>query len=362
MKHRAIFNSGGCISAAGIESYLKGTLTSEERVAIKAHISSCCMCSDAIAGAGFFANSEEFIQGLQQLQHSGLRKSLNNPRPVQRTLVYSLTGLAAAILIAFGLFWIVDSGNSLKEKNVFGEKDKLSKVEQPAVNAPVNTSVTLEQPETEAGIKNDPQKKSTGRSVSPDKQERTVLILSADSIYANFEKTNASVVEDENKILVNDNQTAPEPEMEQEFTNMPAAAQSSGYFSDQVVNETAERNMLKSAIVSKKESYKKEAYNDDSFIEPRFRGGGIEYFKQYVTDSIQLFVTDSTKKQSVLVNFSIDKHGKVKRVKLIQPVSDASLNKRIIEIFEQAPNWTPAFKNGVAIEHEQQIELELGKK
>ncbi|MES2812616.1 MAG: energy transducer TonB [Bacteroidota bacterium] len=89
-----------------------------------------------------------------------------------------------------------------------------------------------------------------------------------------------------------------------------------------------------------------EVYLKGELIEPRFNGGGLEVFRDYVYGHI-----DKTKvKQAgkVVFTFDIAETGEIKNIRIIE-FKDMDFATEVIRVLKLAPKWIPASRNGKTI-------------
>ena len=86
-----------------------------------------------------------------------------------------------------------------------------------------------------------------------------------------------------------------------------------------------------------------EVYLQGDLINPKFKGGGIENFYDYVN---QHYDFGKVKKQGkMLVSFVINQNGEVTDIRIIQLI-DVESATEMIRVLKNSPKWEPATKNG----------------
>lgn len=86
-----------------------------------------------------------------------------------------------------------------------------------------------------------------------------------------------------------------------------------------------------------------EVYLSGDKIEPKFMGGGVEKFHDYVASKFNFSVCK--KEGKMISSFTIDEEGSIKDVKVIQFV-DVESATEMIKVLKTSPKWQPATKGG----------------
>lgn len=96
-------------------------------------------------------------------------------------------------------------------------------------------------------------------------------------------------------------------------------------------------------------------YDADAFVVveelPKFQGGGISDFRDYVMGKI-VYPQEAIDKKitgNVYVNFVVDKYGNVTKSKIIRGV-DPLLDNEVTRVFSNLPTWTPGKQRGVNVD------------
>lgn len=101
-----------------------------------------------------------------------------------------------------------------------------------------------------------------------------------------------------------------------------------------------------------------EVYLDSDIIEPKFNGGGLEKFYEFVNKELDF--SKLTKSEKIITSFTIDKNGDLKNIKAIQFDNFESATE-IIRVLTKSPKWKPAQKagNSVAVTLKFPFEIKL---
>jgi len=90
-------------------------------------------------------------------------------------------------------------------------------------------------------------------------------------------------------------------------------------------------------------------YHDDCFCCINhefctFQGGEYETFINYLSSRIDSFKTNikSDRYTGLLIQFDVDKHGKVTNIDLLKETENNNLNTKIVQILSESNGWTPA--------------------
>jgi hypothetical protein len=89
-----------------------------------------------------------------------------------------------------------------------------------------------------------------------------------------------------------------------------------------------------------------EVYLKGELIDPKFNGGGIKAFSDYVYG----FIDKSKIKQAgrVVFTFDIVETGEIKNIRIVE-FKDMDFAMEVIRVLKQSPKWTPASRNGKPI-------------
>lgn len=89
-----------------------------------------------------------------------------------------------------------------------------------------------------------------------------------------------------------------------------------------------------------------EVYLSGDRVEPKFNGGGIEKFSQFVKEQ---FNYSKVKKAGKMVcSFTIDQQGAMKNIRITQML-DTDSGLELIRVLNQCPKWQPATRGGKPI-------------
>lgn len=99
-----------------------------------------------------------------------------------------------------------------------------------------------------------------------------------------------------------------------------------------------------------------EVYLNSDIINPKFNGGGIEKFYEFVNKNFNLSLV--SKSGTMITAFTVDENGDVKKIKVTQMIDIESATE-IIRVLKLSPKWQPAVKNGKPISIEIKLPLDL---
>ena len=103
LKHRSLFNPGGCLNASTFKRYLDDTLRPAERIRVEDHLRHCLICSEALEGYKrhhspvLMKSDLEFLSGRIRKRYSS--RQWNRGLPV--SIVISLFIFLIIILITY---------------------------------------------------------------------------------------------------------------------------------------------------------------------------------------------------------------------------------------------------------------------
>ncbi len=99
-----------------------------------------------------------------------------------------------------------------------------------------------------------------------------------------------------------------------------------------------------------------EVYLNSDIINPKFNGGGIEKFYEFVNKNFNFSLV--SKSGTMITAFTVDENGDVKKIKVTQMI-DVESATEIIRVLKLSPKWQPAVKNGKPISIEIKLPLDL---
>jgi len=98
LKHRRLFNPGGCLNASTFTSYLDNTLRPAEKARVEDHLRHCLICSEALEGYKRHRSTTLMKSDLEFL--TGRIRKRYSARQWNR-------GLPVSILISLFIFLII---------------------------------------------------------------------------------------------------------------------------------------------------------------------------------------------------------------------------------------------------------------
>lgn len=99
-----------------------------------------------------------------------------------------------------------------------------------------------------------------------------------------------------------------------------------------------------------------EVYLKSDRIEPKFNGGGVDKFYEYINQNFDF--SKVTKSGRMITAFTISEFGDIKNIKVIQFV-DVESATEIIRVLRKTPKWSPATQNGKPISVEIKFPLDF---
>ncbi len=356
-EHKILFGPGGCITREAIEAYIDGHLSDDELKKLRSHARKCQLCSDSLEGAGMFSSQKSFSTRLTQMHQSRFRKNLDIEGKT-RKLFYGITSAAASIALIFGVVYILKYQDIVNTPKTLAENKEVVEKEMPAVDneSKIEVSGNMPEPETETV----PELKAT--SVQKEK------LAPVPAPKANIE-IEEHVVELDEQIDFKAEETALDLDLEsvemveEKEENRAKAMSMPSELKNVDMAKTADKGAVgyvsSAPDRSTNKSAKKTFYVAE--VKPMFRGGDVDNFSSFVADSLKVILPDTVLMQSVVVGFKIDTSGNVKHVKLISGTDSEILNKQIISIIENSPQWIPASVSGNPISSDQEIQVVFGK-
>lgn len=104
-----------------------------------------------------------------------------------------------------------------------------------------------------------------------------------------------------------------------------------------------------------------EVYLSGDRIEPKFNGGGLDKFYEYVNKNFDF--SKVTKPGRMITSYTINEFGEIKNIKVVQFV-DVESATEIIRVLKNCPKWEPATRGGklISVEIKFPLDFKLSKK
>lgn len=99
-----------------------------------------------------------------------------------------------------------------------------------------------------------------------------------------------------------------------------------------------------------------EIYLNGDLIEPKFNGGGLEKFYEFINKEFDY--SKVTKAGKMIFSFTIDKTGVLSNIRIIE-YNDVSSAAEIFRVLNKAPNWECAKRGGKPVSLDMKIPLEF---
>ena len=371
-KKISLFLASDCLTPEAIRLYNDGKLTGENLMKIRRHLEECPLCKEAVEGFKLMPDHEEQEESVQDIR-KGLFRLLDEKRelsPGDKKIrrVYKYVAAAASVIIIVGVFsiyhFLLRQDNNMIADNIEIEKavteTRTEKQLQPGrekeIVAPAVTLV--QQPKGKrSGVDT---KKS--EIVTIDKQEeiKEPEVLAEEIKLAKKEKISRQV----SGIQINGTESD-DAEKEAVLTDEVQAFEISG------VEAPEETKQKKSAVAgvaqgtteltSEKRAFPK-AVNKGGSTEsqPQFEVEGYEDFDDYIMQNT-LYPESAIKEGTegvVWVEFTINKRGKVKDVKVVESI-DERLDNEAIRVVLSSPRWIAAEINGKKITRKMTVIVEF---
>ncbi|HKX85966.1 MAG TPA: energy transducer TonB [Flavobacterium sp.] len=97
-----------------------------------------------------------------------------------------------------------------------------------------------------------------------------------------------------------------------------------------------------------------EVYLNSDLTQPKFNGGGIEKFTDFLHANIDK--TKIKKSGNLVFSFVVTTTGEIEGIKIIE-YNDATIATEIIRVVRLAPKWQPGFRNGKPVALQVKIPL-----
>lgn len=235
MKERLlhILDQSTCLTRRQMKDYLAGTMLPEEVHAAETHISSCPLCSMALEG--FQEHTEEALAAISSL-NSGFLKDhfdsispqihLNSLAPAipvahhgQATHkkkgnlipLYKLGAVAAAILVGFGIFWMIGSRDNIEHTGMIAQNEPATaqSVEKPQPATNVSQAAKMAESSQVTVPVGDSKMELRKQSAYSPEQPATGKAVAADRIAANAAKPEAASATEDQAFSMSSGAAAP---------------------------------------------------------------------------------------------------------------------------------------------------------
>jgi TonB family protein len=344
-----LFLPSGCLTPEAIRLYNDGKLTGENLMKIHRHLEECSLCKEAVEGFLLMPDHEEQEESVQDIR-KGLFRLLNEKRelsPGDKKIrrVYKYVAAAASVIIIVGVFsiyhFLLRQDNNMIADNIEIEKA----VTETRTEKQLQPVTPVQQPKGKrSGVDT---KKS--EIVTIDKQEEIEApeVMAEEVKLAKKEKISRQV----SAIQINGTESD-DAEKEAALTDEVQVYEISG------VEAPEETKKKKSAVAgiarttteltSEKRAFPKVVNNGGSTeSQPQFEVEGYEDFDDYIMQNT-LYPESAIKEGTegiVWVEFTINKRGKVKDVKVVESI-DERLDNEAIRVVSSSPRWIAAEING----------------
>ena len=357
-----LFLPSGCLTLEAIRLYNDEKLTGENLIKIRRHLEECPLCKEAVEGFKLMPDHEEQKESVQDIRR-GLFRLLNEKRELSQgdkkiRRVYKYVAAAASVIIIVGVFsiyhFLLRQDNNMIADNIEIEKA----VTETRIEKQLQPVTPVQQ---QKGKRSEVDTKKS-EIVTIDKQEeiKEPEVLAEEIKLAKKEKISRQV----SGIQINGTESD-DAEKEAALTDEVHVYEISGV---EAPEETKQKKSTVAGIAqgtteltSEKQAFPKAANNGDSTKpQPQFEVEGYEDFDDYIMQNI-LYPESAIKEGTegvVLVEFTINKRGKVKDVKVVE-----SINKRLdneaIRVVSSSPRWITAEINGKKITRKMTVTVEF---
>ena len=232
-------------------------------------------------------------------------------------VLWTLIGAVAVAALAFGL---VKANQYLEERRLAGQQDQTEIF--------MDMSQEAEEPEPEQ------------QRVEPEKPE-----VLPEEVLKSVKVTELQIVEDEK--VKKEDEIKTQDELKETETAFGQKDNEKGT-EDRNVTRTLKEEVVVEKPVEKKEEKKEEIFRSVEQM-PQFPGGEAALMK-YLQSHINYppMAAENNVQGRVVVQFVVDKTGKVGEVKVVRSV-DKDLDKEAVRVCKSLPKFTPGRQNGQAV-------------
>ena len=240
-----------------------------------------------------------------------------SPKRHNMAVLWTLIGAVAVAALAFGL---VKANQYLEERRLANAQDQTEVL--------IDMSQEAEEPEPEQ------------QRVEPEKPE-----VLPEEVLKSVKVTELQIVEDEK--VKKEDEIKTQDELKETETAFGQKDNEKGT-EDRNVTRTLKEEVVVEKPVEKKEEKKEEIFRSVEQM-PQFPGGEAALMK-YLQSHINYppMAAENNVQGRVVVQFVVDKTGKVGEVKVVRSV-DKDLDKEAVRVCKSLPKFTPGRQNGQAV-------------
>jgi protein TonB len=351
----SFFTLSGCLSPEGIKRYIEGKHTPEETRLLDDHIASCELCSDAVSGFKQYQNPETAMSEVMELNRQLQNRfhAVRNKKSRERTMV-TLFSMAATVILLVGLFYLLRQREFYKERiiaeNIADTHDIQTR--KPIAHTAGTGLKSSAQPEKSPLIAKEEKRRVPDLSekkladVKNLREEAPVVILERVEI-SEEAKTEAEALppeknqEDVTTIL--QSRANGKEEKRQKIAMRTESASPAGQKSAFPIQDST---LVEPEEADHPVETAEEIYN---IVEenPKFRGGDISRFSEYVNKNI-VYPPEAAKSGTggkVMVSFVIDENGKLTDVKIIRSAGSL-FDQEALRVITSSPAWNAGKQGG----------------
>lgn len=365
-----LFLHSGCLTQEAIRRYNNNMLTGEELIQVKQHMEECPLCSEAAEGFKLMPDHEEQKESVQDIRKGLFRRLEERNESSRRHLkiakTYRYVAAAASVILIVGIFsiyhFLLKQDNNMIADNIEAEKavpETISEKRlQPGWEKEIVAPAVTPVPQPKGKGKGDDTEK--GKIVTIDKQEE----IEEQEVLADEVKSDikGKISRQVSAIQIS-GMDSDDIEEEAALTDEGQAYEISGV---EVPEETKQKKSVIAGVAAQPEPavFEKQGVPEVSGakkkmeIQPQFIVEGYKDFDDYIMQNIQY--PESAIKEGtegvVLVEFTINKRGKVTDVKVVESI-DERLDNEAVRVVFSSPRWIPAISEGNKVEVKKIVEV-----
>lgn len=361
------FTPSGCISADGLKAFVYQQLNENERRELEVHLNDCELCSAAVKGMQTSSITQpDFLVKVQELsartnEHVA---ALKHRQASQRKASVSLfVSVAASLLLFIGVYTYLEMttvfDDNILTQNVITENY-------------LDTLILVR----EARYPDDLRPKPPMFDVEPSSRGQLTDKHINDTYYANA----SSSTGDFNDEVFLETIVPAEKDIDETEIQVPASVDNGNDNGVMALSEPTivmKKSVFKTDDVTKISRSKRttlgstqvnislsdsEAGNIYMLVDtmPRFKGGGVDSFQQYLQENMKFMVDNSITLiyKDITVGFVIDENGYLTCPE-VKVKNNQALASEIIHMLKKSPRWQPGYLNGIPVKVKLTVELEI---
>lgn len=368
-----MFLLSGCLSLESLQKFQAGEYSGEIRDQINKHLKECRFCQEAMEGLSMIPDPYEQKHLIKTLREDMYRRIRDRETSVGKRFGLSrklnIVAAAASILLLVGIFSVYNY--LLKSERELIAEESVNEILLDSTDTSYNKDVTVleditevftpatHEPEEKVKIVSEPEDKiNLNKADMIATEQRSVEEIPSETI-ARIEVQGVMATEQKEEIEV----MAFEEEKAEALSKPVPVSPKVNRISEVFSTQAEKRQLPDAARSAKKEKAAGVSADMDipSFVsEPEFVNNEYPDLADYIQKNLQY--PDSALnvglEGKVLIVFIINRHGKVKDVKVKESTHQV-FEKEALRVVSASGQWQPATKNGEKVDYQMTVPVEF---